>query len=86
MLNLENRNMYIIHKWRIFTTWCSLNIVFFRRLKNIFRTLASLGFPSVSLCVHIGSAAAELAEFRKITSFQGKTQYLMNTLDQTQIP
>ena len=31
-------------------TGCSLNIVFFRRFQNIFRTLASLGFPSVRVC------------------------------------
>ena len=38
----------------------------------------------MSVFVHNGrsntSAAAELAEFRKITTFQGKTQYFMNTL------
>ena len=28
-------------------TECSLNIVFFQKFQNIFRTLASLGFPSV---------------------------------------
>ena len=41
-------------------------------------------FPLGSVCVHNGrsntSAAAELAEFRKITTFQGKTQYLINSL------
>ena len=40
--------------------------------------------PSVSVCVHNGrentSPTAELAEFRKITTFYGKTQYLMNSL------
>ena len=39
--------------------------------------MASLGLPSVSVSVHNGrsntSAAAELAEFRKITKFEGKT-------------
>ena len=57
-------------------------MVFFPRFRNIFRTLAS-SLPSVSVCVHNGrsktSAAAELAEFRKITTYKG-TQYLMNTL------
>ena len=52
----------------------------FSKILNIFRTLASLGFPSVSVCEHNGRSAAELAEFRKITTFEGKTQYLMNTL------
>ena len=52
----------------------SLDIVFFfRRFWNIFRTLASLGFPSVSVSAHNGrsntSAAAELADFRNITTF-----------------
>ena len=46
--------------------------------------MAFLGFPSVSVCVHNDrsntSAAAELAEFRRITAFYGKTKYLMNTL------
>ena len=69
----------------ITSTECSLNIVFFSENFEIFRTLASLCFPSVSVCEHTPdrqntSAAAELAEFRKITKFEGKTQYLMNTL------
>ena len=56
-----------------FDTGCSLNIVFLEDFK-IFRTLAFLCFPSVSVCVHtLGrkntSAAAELAEFRRITKF-----------------
>ena len=54
-------------------TECSLNIVFFLRFWNIFQTMASLGFPSVWVSLHNGrsntSAAAELAEFRKITTF-----------------
>ena len=33
-------------------TGCSLSIVFLRRFKNIVLTLAFLGFPSVSVCVH----------------------------------
>ena len=57
---------------RRIATGCSLNIVFFQRFWNLFRTLASLGFPSVSVSVHNGrsntSAASELAEFRKITT------------------
>ena len=35
-------------------------------------------FPAFVHRRHNGSAAAELAEFRKITTFSGKTQYLMN--------
>ena len=69
--------------WTNEGTGCSLNIVFFWRFLNIFR---SLGFPLVSVCVHNGrsntSTEAELAEFRKIT-FLGKTQYFMSTLYQT---
>ena len=43
----------------------------------MFRTLAFLCFPLVSVCVHTPgryntSAGAELAELRKITKFQGK--------------
>ena len=38
-----------------------------------------MGFPSVSVCVHNGrsntSAAAELAEFRKITAFNEHPVY-----------
>ena len=60
---------------------------FFEDFEDIFWTLASRGFPSESVSVHNGrsntsAAAAELAEFRKITTFKGKTQYLMNTLYQ----
>ena len=51
-------------------TGCSLNIVFFSELFEIFRILFSLG---VSVWTHTRqvetSAAAELAEFRKITTF-----------------
>ena len=66
-----NSKMFI----NLLDTGCSLNIVFFRRFfKDIFRTLASLSFPSVSVSVHNGrsntsAAAAELAEFRKIATF-----------------
>ena len=56
----------------------------FSKISNMFQTLTSLGFPSVSVCVHNSrsntSNAAELAEFGKITTFYGKSQYLMNTL------
>ena len=46
----------------------------FSKISNIFRSLlASLGFPSVSVCVHNGrsntSTAAELSELRNITTF-----------------
>ena len=61
---LINLGMY-----RVFIKYC----VFFQYLK-IFRTLALLCFPSVSVCVHAPCrqntiAAAKLAEFRKITKF-----------------
>ena len=59
--------------YRVFITYC----VFSKILKYIFRTLASLGFPSLAVCVY---TMAELAEFRKITTLRGKTQYLINTL------
>ena len=65
-------------------TGSSLNIVFFRNFSNIFRTLASLGFPRCqcvySMAGQTPAIAAELKDFRKITTFKGKTQYLMNTL------
>ena len=35
--------------YRVFIKYCV-----FRRFQNIFRTLASLGFPSLSVCVHNG--------------------------------
>ena len=61
-------------------TGCSLDIMFFED----FKLYSGLWPLSVSVCVHYGrsntSAAAELAEVRKITTFYGKTQYLMNTL------
>ena len=56
--------------YRVFIKYC----VFFDDFK-IFWTLAFLCFPSVSVCAQtkqITSAAAELAEFRNITKFQGK--------------
>ena len=46
-------------------TGCSLNIVFFSKILQY--------IPDTG-------AAAELAEFRKITTFKRKTQYLMKTL------
>ena len=57
---------------RVFIKYC----VFLKYFK-IFRTLVFLCFPLVSVCVHTAgrqntSAAAELAEFRKITKFKGK--------------
>ena len=47
-------------------------LCFFRKFQNIFRTLASLGFPA--LCTPLKgrqntSAAAELAKFRKNPKF-----------------
>ena len=40
------------HAIRSSNTGCSINIVFFRRFLNILRTLAFLGFPSVSVCMY----------------------------------
>ena len=69
----ERDKLMKIKSWWLNIKFCLLNIVFFRRFWNILRTLASLGFPSVSVCVHNGrsntSTAAELTEFRKITTF-----------------
>ena len=64
------------------TTGCSLNIVFFSENFKIFRSLVFLSSPSVYThkAGRKTSAAAELAEFRKIQNFKEKTQYLMNTL------
>ena len=50
-------------------TGCSLKMVVFRKSQNIFRTLASLGFSSVCTPDFMLSAAAQLAELRKITRF-----------------
>ena len=55
-------------------TGCSLNIVFLSKDFRIFRTLAFLCFPLLSVCVHTPgrwntSDAAELTEFRKNTNF-----------------
>ena len=70
----------LVIRYNVFIKYC----VFSKILKYIPDSLAALGFPAVSVSVHNGrsntSAAAELAEFRKITTFKGKTQYLMNTL------
>ena len=69
---------------RVFIKYC---VFFSKILKYIFRTLAFLGFPSVSVYAYtvtmdfiLGppdvrsntSAAAGLAEFRKITKSSGK--------------
>ena len=56
--------VYIMY--RVFIKYC----VFFRRFWNIFRTLASLCFPSVSVCVHTPgrsntSTAAEKSQYFK---------------------
>ena len=62
-------------------TGCSSNIVFFRRFKNIFRTLFSLG---VSVCTHTREVehqrCSRTGRVQKIQNFKEKTQYLMNTL------
>ena len=65
-------NLLVVSKYRVFIKYC----VFFEDFK-IFRTLTSLCFPSVSLCVHKPgkqntSSPAELTECRKITKFEGK--------------
>ena len=65
---LATERMKLALKYRVFIKYCV-----FPRFWNIFRTLAALGFPSVSVCVHNGrsktSNVAELAEIRKITTF-----------------
>ena len=66
-------------KYRVIIKYC---------ISKILRYIPNSGvswFPlGVSVSVHNGrsntSTAAELAELRKITTFKGKTQYLMNTL------
>ena len=59
------------------------NYVFLKILKYIPDSGLSR-LPSMSVGVHNGrsntNAAADLVEFRKITTFSGKTQYLINTL------
>ena len=77
-------NMRVFKRFRIYSVFIKYCV--FSTDFRIFRTLAFLCFPSVSVCVHKTgrektNAAAELADFIKITKFQGKkTQYLMNTL------
>ena len=67
------------YRYGVFIKYC----VFIKRFQNIPDSVLSLF--SLGVGVHTSgrqntSAAAELAEFRKITKFYGKTQYLMNTL------
>ena len=70
-------------------TGCSLNIVFFPKILKYSGLLPFSVLPRcqcvflVSVCTHTRqetSAAAELAEFRKIQNFKEKTHYLMKTL------
>ena len=77
-----------IYRYRVFIKYCVFSEDF-----KIFRTLAFLCFPSVSVCVHTHtrrvehhSAAAELVEFRKSQNLKEKTQYFMNTLYFTKCP
>ena len=82
--DLHGKDDSLLQGCPILYTGCSLNIVFFQTFWNIFRTLVSLCLPWVSVCVHWTSrldrhdgrsntsAAAELAEFRKITTFSEK--------------
>ena len=62
-------NFYSRRFYRVFIKYC----VFLEDFR-IFKTLAFLCFPSVSVCVHTTgryntSAAVELTEIRKITKF-----------------
>ena len=51
--SFPSKKATIYIKWFVCKdTECSLNIVFLRRFQDICRTLASLGFPSVSVCVY----------------------------------
>ena len=68
------------------TTGSSLNIVFFSTDSKIFRTLAFLCFPSVSVCVYTCRAGRTSAlqqnwqGLEKSQNFKETTQHLMNTL------
>ena len=66
--------------YRVFIKYCVISKI----LKYIPDSVLSRFPLGASVCVHNGgsntSAAAELAEFRKVTTFKGKTQYLMSTL------
>ena len=67
---LKNQTIKLILRYRVFIKYRG----FFSEVLKIFRTLAFLCFPSVSVCVQTTgryktSAAEELAEFRKITKF-----------------
>ena len=70
--------------WIPFNTSRSLNIVFFWKILKLSGLLPFSAFPR-GQCVYTHQAGRtpalqpELAEFRKM-SFEGKTQYLMNTL------
>ena len=62
-LLMNDFKKYILY--RVFIKYCVIS--------KILKYIPDSGFPSVSVCVHNGrsntSAAAELAEFRKITTF-----------------
>ena len=80
-----------LHYWSdlIFTrsdfTGCSLNIVFIPEYFKIFRTLAFLCFPSVSVCTHCRQVEHQRCSRtgrvqKKSQHFKEKIKYLMNTL------
>ena len=68
----ETPSQVVPFKWTE-DTGCSLNIVFFSKILKYIPDFGLSRFPLGSVCVHNGrsntSAAAELAEFRKITTF-----------------
>ena len=90
----QYKHMYICNSSTL-DTWCPVIVAFsalatgvhyilcsFEDVKMyIFRTLGYLGFTSGSVSAYTMAAQTPaLSEFRKITTFQGKTQYLLNTL------
>ena len=69
----KRKNLLDEKIYRVFIKYC----VFSKILKYI----QDSGLSRFPLVVSVyTSAAAELADFRKITTFWGKTQYLINTL------
>ena len=74
-LHLAISNIPPFHKNKnycdyILTAGCSLNIVFFQRFSRLPLGVSVWnGTNSYIVCVHNGSATAELAELRKITTF-----------------
>jgi len=68
LMGKSHKIFWLTCKYRVFIKYCAFSKDF-----RIFRTLTFLCFPLVSVCVHTPGrkntgAAAELAEFRKITT------------------